>query len=159
MEMVLKLWQVSESSGRLIKTVLTGPTPRIAGSVGEGAMDLRIGISQILKWCCYGWSGYHLLRTDGGQAGILEAGTPKGLVVWERLHLWNWIAWLICMQKAGPTRLYWDKNPQAWFCWTDRGEASDLESPGWDELPRFPVSPLPPFPGAGSGAGTPVYPA
>lgn len=44
MEMVLKLWQVSESSGKLIKTVLTGPTPRIAGSVGNGGKDIRICI-------------------------------------------------------------------------------------------------------------------
>lgn len=40
MEMVLKLWQVSGSAGRLI----TDPTPRTSGSVGEGGKDLRICI-------------------------------------------------------------------------------------------------------------------
>lgn len=48
MAMVLKLWQVSGSSVRLIKTVVTGRTPRIAGSVEEGEKDLRICIFQKL---------------------------------------------------------------------------------------------------------------
>lgn len=47
--MVLKLWQVTESSGKLVKTVLTGPTPRIAGSAGNGGKNMRICIFQKLN--------------------------------------------------------------------------------------------------------------